>query len=152
MELEAAGAALRQFDLLAGLARIVSRHQLVDTLKASALALLLGGIGAAYLRARIVDDFGGVLALPLPEALAHAGRTLLAGLSLLLLLLAAFAIVDVPLQRHLHRGRLKMSRQELKQELKENEGNVEVKGKVRARMRGWPTAECSLRCPRPTWW
>ncbi|MFO1294987.1 MAG: EscU/YscU/HrcU family type III secretion system export apparatus switch protein, partial [Rubrivivax sp.] len=33
-----------KFDPLAGLARIVSRHQLVDTLKASALALLLGGI------------------------------------------------------------------------------------------------------------
>ncbi len=76
-----------------------------------------------------------MLALPLPAALAQAGRTLLAGLSLLLLLLAVFALVDVPLQRHLHRTRLKMSRQELKQEHKENEGNVEVKSKVKARMR-----------------
>ena len=125
---------LDKIDPLAGLRRIVSKQQLVDTLKASALALLLGGIGALYLKAH-VDDFGGVLSLPLPEALAHAGRTLLLGVSLLLLLLAAFALVDVPLQRHLHRGRLKMSRQELKQELKENEGNVEIKGKVRARMR-----------------
>jgi len=63
------------------------------------------------------------------------GRTVVAGLSLLLLLLAAFAVVDVPLQRYQHRTRLKMSRQELKQEHKESEGNVEVKSKVKARMR-----------------
>ncbi|MGZ5716201.1 MAG: EscU/YscU/HrcU family type III secretion system export apparatus switch protein, partial [Caldimonas sp.] len=43
--------------------------------------------------------------------------------------------VDVPIQKHLHAIRLKMSHQELKQEHKELEGNSEVKGKVRARMR-----------------
>jgi len=123
-----------KFNPLTGLARMASKQQLVDTLKASLLALLLGGIGAFYLRAHL-DEFGGVLALPLPAALSQAGRTLLDGLSLLLLLLAAFALVDVPLQRHLHRTRLKMSRQELKQEHKETEGNVEVKSKVKARMR-----------------
>lgn len=119
---------------LTGLARMVSKQQMVDTLKACLLALLLGGTGALYLKAHL-DEFGGVLALPLPAALAQAGRTMLDGLWLLLLLLAAFALVDLPLQRHLHAARMKMSRQEVKQEHKENEGNVEVKGKVRARMR-----------------
>lgn len=119
---------------LTGLARMGSKQQLVDTLKACTLALLLGGTGALYLRAHL-DEFGGVIALPLPAALAQVGHTLLAGLSLLLLTLAAFALVDVPLQRHLHQTRLKMSRQEVRQEQKENEGNVEVKAKVRARMR-----------------
>jgi flagellar biosynthetic protein FlhB len=122
------------FNPLSGLARMFSRQQMVNTLKACLLALLLGGAGALYLRAHI-DEFGGVLALPLPAALSQVGRTVLAGLSLLLLLLAAFALVDVPLQRYQHRTRLKMSRQELKQEHKESEGNVEVKSKVKARMR-----------------
>ncbi len=125
---------LDKINPLAGFKRMASKQQLIDTLKASTLALLLGGIGALYLKAH-VDDFGGVLALPLPAALAHAGQTLLVGLALLLLLLAVFAIVDVPLQRHLHRTRLKMSRQEMKREHKENEGSVEVKAKVKARMR-----------------
>ncbi len=119
---------------LTGLARMASKQQLVDTLKASLLALLLGGTGALFLQTHL-DEFGGVLALPLPAALAQAGRTVLFGLSLLVLLLAGFALVDVPLQRHLHRTRLKMSRQEARQEHKESEGNVEVKSKVKARMR-----------------
>jgi flagellar biosynthetic protein FlhB len=123
-----------KFNPLTGVTRMVSKQQLVDTLKACLLALLLGGTGAFFLKAHI-DEFSGTLGLALPAALAQVGRTVQAGLSLLLLLLAAFALVDVPLQRHLHRTRLKMSRQELKQEFKENEGNVEVKGKVKARMR-----------------
>ena len=49
--------------------------------------------------------------------------------------LAVFAAIDVPLQKQLYAGRLKMSHQEVKQEQKELLGNAEVKGKVRARMR-----------------
>ena len=79
--------------------------------------------------------FAGVLAMPLPAAIQSAAGTMLAGVALLLVALAAFALVDVPLQRHLHAQRLKMSRQEVKQEHKEIEGSTEVKAKVKARMR-----------------
>ena len=122
------------FNPLAGVRRLLSKAQLIDALKASALALILGTIGAFYLKGH-VDAFAGVLALPLPAAIGQASQTLLGGLGLLLLALAAFAMLDVPLQRHLHAQRLKMSHQELKQEHKELEGNAEVKTKVRARMR-----------------
>lgn len=119
---------------LAGVKRIASKQQLVDTAKASALALLLVAIGAFYLRAHL-DEFSGALGLPLPAALSHVGSTLTTGLMLLVLLLFAFALFDVPWQRYRHKSRLKMSRQEQKQEHKELEGNVEVKSKVKARMR-----------------
>jgi flagellar biosynthesis protein FlhB len=119
---------------ITGLPRIFSKQQLIDAIKASVLALILGTIGALYLRANI-ETFGGVLSMALPVALSHAGSAIVGGMLLLLLALAAFAMVDVPLQRHLHAGRLKMSHQEMKQEQKEVEGNVEVKAKARARMR-----------------
>jgi flagellar biosynthetic protein FlhB len=128
------GPRFAQFNPLTGLQRLFAKAQLIDALKASALALILGAIGAFYLRGH-VDAFTGVLAMPLPAAIGAASQLLLGGLGLLLLALAAFALVDVPLQRHLHAERLKMSHQELKQEHKELEGNAEVKGKVRARMR-----------------
>jgi flagellar biosynthetic protein FlhB len=122
------------FDPISGLAGLFSKDKLIDALKGSALALILGAIGALYLKSR-VDAFSAALALPLPAAIAASAQTMLGGLALLLLALGAFALIDVPLQRYLHAQRLKMSHQELKQEHKEIEGNQEVKAKVRARMR-----------------
>ena len=119
---------------LTGLPGLLSKDKLIDALKASALALILGTIGALYLKAH-VDDFSGVLALALPAAIRHGANAMLGGLSLLLLALAAFALIDVPLQRHHHAQRLKMSHQDMKQEHKELEGNQEIKAKVRTRMR-----------------
>ena len=56
-------------------------------------------------------------------------------LGLLLIVLVVFAAIDVPLQRQMMAKRLKMSHQEAKQEAKEAEGNIEVKGRIKARMR-----------------
>ena len=117
-----------------GLPGILTKDKLIDAFKGSALALILGAIGALYLKAH-VDELTGVLALPLPAAIQQAVSTMVGGLGLLLLALAAFAMIDVPLQRHQHAQRLKMSHQELKQEHKELEGNQEIKAKLRARMR-----------------
>lgn len=126
-----------QFDRLnplAGLPRLISRRQLGDTLKSVGVALVLGAIGAAYLYKHI-DAMSGVQALALPAALGEVGRLMLAGLVLIVLALALFAAVDVPLQLFLHSQRLRMSHQEVKQEHKEIEGNQEVKGKMKVRMR-----------------
>ena len=119
---------------LAGIGRLFSKAQLLDALKACVLALLLFGVGALYLRAHLAD-FAALLSMALPAAAADAAQIVLGGLVLLVLVLAAFAAIDVPLQRHLLAQKLKMSHSEAKQEHKELEGNQEVKGKQKARMR-----------------
>jgi flagellar biosynthetic protein FlhB len=119
---------------LSGIARVFSRAQLVDALKASLLALVLGTIGGLWL-SRHVDAFAGVLAMSLPAAIPAATGAMASGLVLIVLALAVCAAIDVPLQKFRHAERLKMSHQELKQEHRELEGNAEIKGKVRARMR-----------------
>jgi flagellar biosynthetic protein FlhB len=119
---------------LTGVRNLVSRHHLTGTLKAVLLATVIGAIGAMYLKSRL-PEFTDALAMPLPQAFAHVLHSLQAGLALVVLALALFALVDVPLQRHLHRNQLKMSHQEVKQEQRDSEGNVEVKAKVRAKMR-----------------
>ncbi len=119
---------------IAGVGRMFSKQQLLTTLKACLLALVLGVIGALYLRAH-VPDFADALTRPVPMAISHALDSLVGGLTLLVIALGVFAAIDVPLQRKLMLDRLKMSHQEVKQEHKEVEGNVEVKAKVRARMR-----------------
>ena len=119
---------------LAGLGRMLGGQHLGDLAKACALALLLGLIGGAYLYTHL-PQFRDVLALPLPVAIAHTGSMLVSGLALLLVVLVVFAAIDVPLQRQMLAKRLMMSHQEARQEHKEAEGNIEVKGRIKARMR-----------------
>jgi flagellar biosynthetic protein FlhB len=125
---------LEKLDPIAGIKRLFSAQQLGDTLKACLLAVVLGLVGALYLWAQGAA-FGGLLALPLPQALAIAGETVRTGLLILAAVLLAFALVDVPLQRQLLLRRLRMNVEELKKEMRDVEGNAEVKGKMRLRMR-----------------
>ncbi|HEX2009493.1 MAG TPA: flagellar type III secretion system protein FlhB [Roseateles sp.] len=119
---------------LTGFARMFQWAHLGQALKACLLALLLGVVGALVLKDRIAA-YVGIMSVPLPSALAYAGQQLMGGLALLGLALALFAVIDVPLQRQLYLKRLKMSREEVKQEMKEVEGNLEIKAKIKAKMR-----------------
>jgi flagellar biosynthesis protein FlhB len=117
-----------------GLGRLVSKQQAIDALKACALALVLGAIGAFYLRSH-AGEFGALFGMELTAGIESGAKTVLGGLVLIVIALALVAAVDVPLQRWLHADQLKMSREEVKNEQKESEGSSEVKGKVKARMR-----------------
>jgi flagellar biosynthetic protein FlhB len=68
---------------------------------------------------------------PLRQGLAHAGQLLtwsFLGLSAVLMLIA---MVDVPFQLWEHSRDLKMTRQEVRDEMKETEGRPEVRGRIR---------------------
>lgn len=119
---------------ISGLGRVFSSHHLTDTLKASLLALLMGVVGSVYLGQRWMRH-AELVAMPLPAALAAGAELVLGGLLLIAGLLAVFALVDVPLQRHLLQQRLRMSVEEMKKEMKDVEGNAEVKGRLKQRMR-----------------
>jgi flagellar biosynthesis protein FlhB len=119
---------------LSGLVRVFTGAQLADTLKACALALLLGAVGGLYLRAQWLRHVE-LLAMPLPAALAAGGDIILTGLLLMGGVLAAFALVDVPLQRFMLARKLRMSMQEVKEEFKEVDGNPEIKQRRKQRMR-----------------
>jgi flagellar biosynthetic protein FlhB len=119
---------------ISGLGRVFSMQQVGMALKGCLLAVILGGIGAAFMWVQ-APRFFHALHMALPAALPHAGGTVWAGVILLLLALATFAAVDVPLQRFMWLRGLRMSHQEVKQEHKETEGSPEIKGRMRARMR-----------------
>ncbi|MBN8488149.1 MAG: flagellar biosynthesis protein FlhB [Burkholderiales bacterium] len=123
-----------RFDPLAGLGRMVSKQHLLNVLMTITLAVVVGVVGTLYIRSRFFD-LAGLLAVPLPQAISEIGGVLAACMGLMLLALAGWAAIDVPLQRHLWLNRLKMTREEAKQEMKDAEGNLEVKARIKARMR-----------------
>jgi flagellar biosynthesis protein FlhB len=123
-----------RFNPIAGIGRMFAKQHLVDLLKMCLLATLIGTVGTMYLKSQW-QGLTRLLDMPLPEGIATLSHTIAAGFGLMLLVVGGWALIDVPLQRYLWLERLKMTREEVKQEHKDAEGNVEVKGKIKARMR-----------------
>ena len=119
---------------IAGFGNLLSKQQIVDALKASALGLIIAAVGAGVLY-KVWPSLVDLLAKPLPSALADLGHLFKEVLMSMLLVLAAFALIDWPLQRFLFMQRMRMSHQEVKDEFKQQEGNVEVKQRIKQRMR-----------------
>lgn len=119
---------------ISGIGNVFSKKQLIDALKGSLLALILGAVGA-FLLYRSWPSMVDLLARPLPAAFADLGYTMGSVLGIMLLVIAAFALIDWPLQKFLFAQRMRMSHQEAKDELKQTEGNLEVKGRMRQKMR-----------------
>jgi flagellar biosynthetic protein FlhB len=125
---------LARFNPISGIGRMFSKRHLLDVAKMIALAIVIGAVGVFYLKSQW-QGLTQLLAMPLTEGISTLAQTIAAGFGLMLLVVGGCALIDVPLQKHLWLERLKMTQQEVKQEHKDAEGNVEVKGKIKARMR-----------------
>ena len=119
---------------LSGLGNLFSKQQLFNTAKLSLLTAIMCFVTWIFLR----DSLQRVTSLvmqPSVMALRDLGDWLVSGVSTMLLVVFAAAVVDVPLQGFFMRSRLKMSHEEVKQEHKNSEGNPHTKGKIRQRAR-----------------
>jgi flagellar biosynthetic protein FlhB len=115
---------------LSGLSRLYGRDGLVELLRSLLRVLLVGGSGAWVVH----GAFSRLLAMPhmdLSVAVGEGVHSVLVALMTMVGALGLLAAIDVPWQRFQHRSRLKMTRQELRDELKESEGNPEIKARVR---------------------
>jgi flagellar biosynthetic protein FlhB len=130
MSFEALAPNFNRLNPVAGLQRLVSLRGAAELLKAYAKFLLVGVIAAIFLRAKSTEILG-LGAEPLNVAIAHSVR--LAGNALLALSasLAIIAGIDVPLQLKQYMSQLRMSRTEVRQELRESDGAPEIKGRIR---------------------
>lgn len=114
-----------------GLKRIFSTQALAELAKVIAKAVLVGGVGTWFL----VSSSGEFLALmeqPVHQALANALRLAATACGLMVLTLAVVILIDVPYQLWHHARKLRMSREEIKREHKESDGDPHVKGRIRA--------------------
>ena len=125
---------LNRLNPLSGFGKMFGKDKLVETGKLLAITIVLGIVAWFYLKGSIKTVAAMVLQ-PSPASIAMLGNWLTMGVSLMLLVIFVIALFDVPMQIFLHKSRLKMSHQEVKQEHKESEGNPQLKGQLRARAR-----------------
>ncbi|MFT6463382.1 flagellar biosynthesis protein FlhB [Halopseudomonas sp.] len=115
---------------LAGLKRMFSLKALVELLKALAKFLVVL-VTALFVLNLFQDQMLTLDRQPLPDAIEHSGYILGMALVFLACSLILIAAVDIPFQLWDNKQKLKMTKQEVKDEYKDSEGKPEVKSRIR---------------------
>lgn len=115
---------------ISGIGRMFSMQSLVELLKGVSKAALLGVLGAAFLW-KHRDDFLALARMDIGAALGDGVGLTLSLLAWLTGGLIVIAAIDAPYQWISHANKLRMSRQEVRDEYKQAEGSPEVKGRMR---------------------
>jgi flagellar biosynthetic protein FlhB len=125
---------LNRLDLVAGIGRMFSINSVTELIKNLVKTTLILGIGMAYLTGLFVY-IRSIVSQDFDAALLHTTSFLLNGFLLLMIPLLFIAIGDGWLQWFNFRKEIRMSPEEMKQEMKESEGSPEIKQRLRQRQR-----------------
>ncbi len=115
---------------LSGLKRMFSANALVELIKAIAKFLVVGSLCVVILLQQQPEllSMGQEAIIP---AMRHGLEVLGWAFLLMCSTMIFITVVDVPFQLHSHNKKLKMTLQEVKDEMKNTEGKPEVKGRIR---------------------
>jgi flagellar biosynthetic protein FlhB len=119
---------------MAGLSNMISKRAGVELGKAIVKAILVGVIAWIVVKSQITTMMGlGVE--PVTTGSAHLAHLLLTSFIAIASGLVVIAVIDVPYQLWQYADKLKMTREEVRQEAKESDGNPEIKAKIRQQQR-----------------
>ncbi len=115
---------------ISGIKRIFSTRSIVELIKSTVKVLVIFGILYGYLDNHL-QSLLGMQTLPLNQGVTLIMSILFEGVLLMGVALLLFGVIDIPYQRWEHLKELKMTKQEIKEEYKNNEGRPEVKQRIR---------------------
>lgn len=122
---------IKRLNPAAGIGRMFSWSSLMELGKAVLKAALVGGIAVLLIWSMRAEIFG-LLTEPLESGLAHAGRMVMFSFLILVAALALVVAADVPFQVWQYFHKLKMTKDEVRREMKEMMGDPQVKGRIRS--------------------
>ncbi len=131
---KALGLKFERMNPIKGFGRMFSVHGLAELVKSVLKALVIGTIGV-FVVMREQQSVFGLMSMPLERAIPEFVQTLMFAAMLIILGLALIALIDVPFQLWQYYRKLRMTKDEVKRENKEQEGDPHVKARVRALQR-----------------
>jgi flagellar biosynthetic protein FlhB len=138
---------LDRINPLEGLKRIFSRRGLVELLKTVLKVGLAGYIAYAAIRPNLYI-FPRLMDMALPDAVAavaNLGSTIVLRVGMFLLVLA---VADYIFQYTEHMKSLRMTKQEVRDEMREHEGDPQIKGRMRQRRRQFAMQRMMQQVPK----
>lgn len=119
---------------LRGLGNVLSSHSLVELGKALLKCVLLGAIGTWSI-VHALDELATLSMQDLGGATMRLGSLVGTGFFALVGGLVVIAAIDVPYALWRHHQALRMTREEVRQEMRESEGDPQLKARVRSLQR-----------------
>ncbi len=123
-----------KLDIVQGMARIFGSHAWIELGKSLLKFGLVSIVLVVVLNGK-VGELNAIGRMGLENAIAATGSLVMESILWVTLALVAIALIDVPLQQYLFYKRLRMTKQEIRDEMKEAEVSPEVRGKIKARQR-----------------
>lgn len=123
-----------RLDPIKGLKNLFSLRGLVELVKSILKIGIIGGMAYIVLRGEF-DRIPGLVALSIPEILSFVGKVFLRLGFYTCLVLVVLAALDFTYQKWQHERDLRMSKQEVKDEYKQREGDPKIKARIRSAQR-----------------
>ncbi len=117
-----------------GISNMFSANSAMELGKAIAKTILVGSVAWMVINSQI-DAVLGLSVESLQSGTSHLADILLVSFISIVGALVAIAMIDAPYQMWHYANKLKMTREELRQEAKESDGNPEIKAKIRQQQR-----------------
>ncbi len=137
---------LTRLNPLKGLERMFSVHGLAELVKAVIKALLVGGVGSMVMWQSRGELFA-LLSQPLEAGMKSFSQLVLLSALLITASLALLALLDVPFQLWQYHRKLRMSKEEVRKEMKETEGDPQIKARIRGMQREMARRRMMTRVP-----
>ena len=132
---------------LTGIKRLFSSQSLADFLKSMAKLIIVGFVGYLTYMDKITELNG--LSVSTPEAILKYNFTVVAEVAgKIVLALVAIAIFDYFYQRWHHEQQMMMTKQEVKEETKQTEGDPQLKARIRQIQREMSNARMMQEVPK----
>jgi flagellar biosynthetic protein FlhB len=119
---------------LKGIANMFSKNALVELIKALSKATLVGGVAYMVVKSDL-GPMAELARLSADSAIAGTAELMLKAFLSIVAALVLIAAVDVPWQLKHYADKLKMTKEEVRQEAKETEGNPQIKARIRQQQR-----------------
>lgn len=119
-----------RLDPVRGIGRMFSVRSVVELLKSIAKFALIAGIAVLVIRSQLAE-IGALATQSIGPAIVEAGRITLYALLSMAAGLGIIAAIDAPFQLWQHTKELRMSMQEIREEMKESEGSPETRSRIR---------------------
>lgn len=132
---------------ISGLRRLFSRAAAVEIVKALIKFAAIAALAALLIRGR-AGDFAQLAAAGWPAAARSAARLWGRIFLVLGLAIAGLAMIELPYQLWAFRDRLKMTRQEVRDELRELDGSPHTKRRIRALRRRFARSRMMSEVPK----